>query len=76
MTTLSEKNVRAYLFWRELRGAPGYLTAWSALSRQLPDKLTLAILANVDDVVRQYELQVQVEAMSLGAVSAATRGGR
>lgn len=73
-TTIKEKNVRAFLFWQEVRESNGAaLTIWAALAGRQPDRLTYRVLQIVGAVVRDHELSVQLEATSLGVLSASMR---
>lgn len=73
-TTISEKNVRAFLFWQEVRESKGAaLTIWSALAGRQPDRLTYRILQTVGQVVRDHDFAMQLEATSLGVLSGSMR---
>lgn len=74
-TTISRKNIRAYLFWQEVRESNGAaLSIWAALAGRQPDRLTYRILQIVGSVVRDHELTAQLEATSLGILSTSVRG--
>ena len=73
-TTLSEKNVKAYLFAMRNNGMHGHLLAgWMALSRRMPDEITQAILSIVAEVKHDVERTQMLRALTLSVATAATR---
>jgi hypothetical protein len=73
-TTLSDKNVKAYLFAMRNDGMHGQLVAgWIAIARRLPDDVTQAILSIVAEVKHDVERSQMLRALTLSVASAARR---
>jgi hypothetical protein len=71
-TTLSEKNIKAYLFAMRNDGMHGHLLAgWMALARRLPDEITQAVLSIVAETKHEVERAQMLRAMTLSVASAA-----
>jgi hypothetical protein len=75
-TTITEKNIQAYLFWADLRATNHTLLSWwmNKADRQ-PDDLTKRILRTIDQVMRDHELSQTLQACSLGVLNAGMKGG-
>lgn len=70
-TTISEKNIRAYLFWADQQATHStMLTWWMNKTGRQPDELTKRILRTIDQVIRDYELTQTLQACSIGVISA------
>jgi hypothetical protein len=73
-TTITEHNIRAYLFCANQRATHSTMLAWwmNRTGRE-PDEVTKRILRTVDQVLRDHELSQTMQACSLGAIAAGVK---